>query len=69
MNLLMLLIEIRSQGKTLITEWLERFVNKLFLQVVRLGPIDRITYLKIKEIIFDNKSNVFCRASNGREIV
>ena len=41
------------------------FVNKLSLKVVRLGLIDCITYLKMMEIIFDNKNNLFCRTSNG----
>ena len=50
---------------TLIIKRLERFVNKLSLKVVRLGPIDCITYLKMMKIIFDHKNNVFCRASGG----
>ena len=54
-----------TSKNTLIIKRLERFVNKLSLKVVRLGLIDSITYLKMMEIIFDNKNNVFCRAFNG----
>ena len=66
MNLLMVLIAIRSRRKILIIKRLERFVNKLSLIVVCVGLIGYVTYLKMMKIIFDNKIYVFCRASNEK---
>ena len=48
-----------TSKNTLIIEQLERFINKLSVKVVRVRLVDCITYLKMMEIIFDKRNNLF----------